>query len=103
MDGYSISQHTASLDVSSVAGRITSLIARRHGQAVLAGDDATAQRFDVSLDTIYFASLLLMLVNGTGQTRGREQVLAALDSVEDVVADLRHWIENNVGSEEGMF
>jgi hypothetical protein len=103
MGGYSIGQDTMDLDVSSVAGRITSIVARRHGQAVLNGDTETADRFDVSLDTIYFASLLLVLVNGTAQPRGRAQMLAALESVEDVVSDLRHWINENADIKEDAF
>lgn len=94
MDGL-VQNYVSTLDVSSVAGRITAILARRQERALARDDVATAARFDAGLDTIYFASLLLMVENGTGETRAPAQVLAALDTIEDVVAELRSWVEES--------
>ncbi len=91
MDG-TLPSCVPALDVSAVAGRITSFLARRHASANRQGDVALAARYDANLDTIYYAALLLMIVDGTGATRSRTQVLAALDSVSEVTEDLRDWI-----------
>jgi hypothetical protein len=91
--GSSLESCLPPLDVSSVAGQITAILAQRHDEALLRGDDASAERYDAGLDTIYFASLLLMVVDGTGELRRRDQVLSVLDAVEDVLAELRDWVE----------
>lgn len=80
------------LDVSVVAGRITSFLAKRHASASRQGNPMLAARYDASLDTIYYAALLLMIVDGSGATRSRTQVLAALDAVSEVTEDLRDWV-----------
>ena len=95
MDGL-IERFPMPLDTSGVAGRITGIIAARHERAVAEEDAATAARYDVSLDTIYFATLLLMVVNGTGATRDRREVLAALDTAGEVIGALRREIEGSV-------
>ncbi len=80
------------LDVSSVAGWITSVVARRRAQAELAGDAQMAARFDIGLDAIYYASLLLMVVEGTGELRSRTQVVATLETAGEVIEELRHLL-----------
>jgi hypothetical protein len=95
MDNSSF-KHATALDVSTVAGEITSILARRYEGALRGSDSDGAGRFDVGLDTVYFAALLLMIVNGSGETRERADVLAALDTVKDVVGDLRHWVRRQV-------
>ena len=82
------------IDTSSVAGRITSIIAGRFETAMAHGNDALASRYDIGLDTIYFASLLLTIVNGSGETRERKDILGALETVEEIITDLRAWIGN---------
>ena len=94
MDGL-IDRYRAALDTSDVAGKITSIVGSRYEQAVLGQDEDTAERFDVSLDTIYFAALLLTVVNGSGEARSRGQVIAALDTVSEVIGELRQWIESH--------
>ena len=91
MDG-SLQQCLPPFDVSTVAGRITSILAQRHASARRHGDEALASRYDAGLDTIYYAALLLMIVDGSGETRSRAEVLATLDAVSEVTADLRDWI-----------
>jgi hypothetical protein len=91
MDGL-LYYPTPPLDVSSVAGRITSIVARRRAQAERTGDADTAARFDLGLETIYYASLLLMVVEGTGETRSRDELVALLATAEDVIGELRGWL-----------
>ena len=94
MDGI-LDRLLPQMDASSVAGHITGIVAARHEQAMQTGDTDAAARYDVSLDTIYLASLLLTIVNGSGHTRSRAEVLGALDTTADIIGELRRWIEGN--------
>jgi hypothetical protein len=91
MDGL-LRYPTPPLDVSSVAGRITNIVARRRAEAECAGDQETAARFDIGLDTIYYASLLLMVVEGSGELRNRDQIMGALAAAEEIIGELRNWL-----------
>ncbi|MDE8342792.1 MAG: hypothetical protein POG24_03125 [Acidocella sp.] len=80
-----------------MAGRITGFLGKLHHAARRAGQHDLADRYDLGLETIYSASLLLMVNERTGEARTRQELRALLDTAEEVIRDLKLWADCQPG------